>query len=351
MSIEPGTLLGPVELRSVLHKEGASTLYEGYHARLGVEVRVRVMHGCPPEDRSRFLREARITAGLKHPALTRVIDFGEYGDARYLVTQRLRGTTLEQYLTEHKEPPSEKAIWKLLAEVTDVLRVCHSAGVAHRDLRPSDLMMTLDGQLRVSDVAIAPPSGTPATGPDGSFAERSRYLPPECARSDAGIEPAADLFALGVIAYQLAFQRLPYRNWIDEELSTDAAIEAPRFDLPTHCSLRLVHTIHKLIQPEPAARIDTASELLHLLPRATREVAPTPVAETPSPGAIVPPSVEPLSSPRGQALLWLERHFGAYVTRHSDTEIVHATLRERLIVWGLFLALISIAGMGLVSSI
>ena len=337
--IEAGTLLGAVLLGRLLHKGSSSQLYEGRHVRLDMDVAVRVMHGAPIEDRERFTREARISSSLKHPTPVRAIDFGEYSNLRYLATPRIVGRTLEQYIAENRQPLSEDAIVKLLTRVGETLRVCHDAGLAHRDLQPSHLCIDGRGQLRILDFGFAPSTAHAGGGPDAPFRERSRYLPPECMRPDVPIEAPADLFALGVIAYQLAFQHLPYKTWLDEDAWNVEDLEPAPLDLPSHCSVPLLSVIDRLIRPDPMARTSTASELLSLLPAEPRG----PRAPRPAPPAAAPerePESEPPRNELHRIARFLERWFGSATTSHASGAIVHSSLLERWMIWLLMLSLV-----------
>ncbi len=381
--IDVGSVLGPVELRSVIRKDETSTVYSAHHARLNAEVNVRVMYGSPAADRARFLREARISATLKHPALVRVLDFGEFADARYIVTQPIRGTTLQYHLAESKEPPSETAIVQLLLQVADTLRICHNAGVAHRDLRPSSLLRDLKGRLKVLDVGFVPSSGSPLRSPDGSIASFSPYLPHEFAHCEAPIPPSADIFALGIIGYELAFRCLPF-DFGDMAAEDLEEIPAPaRFDLPTHCSAEFVQILRELIAPDPSARIDTAAELLQRLRahsgihtrspggegplraaaaptrRASKPIASTSsrksfpleraVSISPEKSELVAPAHEEGPRFRGLAMQpWLDELqktvravFVILADQRHEIELLPPSMRRRIVVWGTGLAIVA----------
>jgi len=342
--IEPGTLLGRVRLRHVIGQGSTGTVYEGTHIHLGTEVAVKVMYPRPGhgvDDRNRFLREARMAARLSDPSIVHVSDYGEHGDACYVVMELVRGMSLEQFLEQHRDPVPEVTIIKLLRRVARALRVAHAAGLVHRDLKPANILIDRAGSLKVADFGLARGSGQPAVGPDGLFNGTPAYMAPECATVGAAVDPRADLYSLGVIAYELAFDRLPYDGTLEQVL-TGHRVGSARFDLTTECSQRLVGIIRKLMAPHPQARVQSAEQLLQML--GTRTSSRPPAAEQsssshPPRGMGTRTSSEDFSS----LTRFFEDRFSGRFSEHPDGRVVHSTMRERVVVWALLAATVGIA--------
>ena len=263
-TIEPNAVLGPVQLRRVLHQRSDYTLYEGEYLRLGAVVGVYVLPGLPPDEHLRFLCEALGACTLHHPTLVRTIDFGDHEGVRYLVTERLHGTTLEDSLATSVAPLPERVILKLLSCVSEVLVACHSQGLAHRDLCPSALQVDRRGRFRMTALGLAPTTLPSEPEPPGSM--RWAYRPPEYTVPGTRVDTSVDLYAIGVIAYRLAFQRLPYCRPPDPFACQTFRPKGPPFALPTHCSPALLRVIRRLIDPDPNRRITSATTLLEELP-------------------------------------------------------------------------------------
>ena len=324
-AMEPGEVVGPVRLARLLRKDSTHVLYEGRHLRLGVDVALRLMPRSSPSEE--FLRDARLAADARHPALVPVVDFGEYGDVRYVVSARAHGKTLEQHLAEHDAPLPERIVLRVLWRVAEALEILHDAGLAHKNIRPGSLVMDGRGQLRVTDVDLA------ADRDVGRRDDlRSPYCPPDA--SEVTDAPARDLFALGVIAYEVIFRRLPYPERGSVELAP------PLFDGPAGYSPVLLAVVERLIAFDPQQRIRSAQELLKVLPappESHRTARHAPKPEAPAPAAQAPAHDSELLS----ILEFLQRRFGSRKTQQAEGAVIHSSLRERVIVWLLLILLLT----------
>jgi serine/threonine-protein kinase len=331
-------------LRHVIGQGSTGTVYEGTHIHLGTEVAVKVMYPRPGhgvDDRNRFLREARMAARLSDPSIVHVSDYGEHGDACYVVMELVRGMSLEQFLEQHRDPIPEVTIIKLLRRVARALRVAHAAGLVHRDLKPANILIDRSGTLKVADFGLARGSGQPAVGPDGLFNGTPAYMAPECATLGAAVDPRADLYSLGVMAYELAFGRLPYDGTLEQVLAGHRAGSA-RFDHNTDCSQRLIGIIKKLMAPHPQSRAQSSEQLLQMLGTRSSSQPPAPALATsdrPARELGARTSSEDFSS----LSRFFEDRFSGRFSEHPDGRVIHSTMRERVVVWALLAATVGIA--------
>jgi len=333
--IEPGMLLGRVRLRHVIGQGSTGTVYEGTHVHLGTEVAVKVMYPRPGhgvDDRNRFLREARMAARLRDPGIVHVSDYGEHGDACYVVMELVRGVSLEQFLEQHRGAIPEVTIIKLLRRVARALRVAHAAGLVHRDLKPANILIDRTGALKVADFGLARGSGQPAVGPDGLFNGTPAYMAPESATLGASVDPRADLYALGVMAYELAFGRLPYEGTLEQVLAGHRAGNA-RFDHATECSQRFLGNIKNQTASHPQSRPQSAEQLLQMLGTrsSTRPAASAAAEASPSRAPGERTSSEDFSS----LARFFEDRFSGRFSEHPDGRVIHSTMCERVVVWAL----------------
>ncbi|MEU7317287.1 serine/threonine-protein kinase [Streptomyces sp. NPDC007083] len=164
--------------------------------------------------RARFLREARLTARLQHPNIVTLHDVGEAdveGQATpFLVMERLRGQSLDALLRRGEVTPGDAARWG--AQVADALAEAHDVGIMHRDVKPSNIMVTNSGNVKVLDFGIARAADPYATAErltqTGFIVGTPPYMAPEQARGHA--EPRSDLYALGCVLFELLTSRLPF---------------------------------------------------------------------------------------------------------------------------------------------
>jgi eukaryotic-like serine/threonine-protein kinase len=172
----------------------------------------------------RFRREARATAKLAHPNVTRVFDFVD-GETPFLVLELLEGHTLAERLRRGGAvPPVEAA--RIAAAVADSLDAAHRAGIIHRDIKPSNIMLTPSGEVKVMDFGIAAAWEVHSTTGQQLLATASYVAPERVAGARAS--PAGDLYSLGVVLYEMLTGRLPFVADTAEQLLRAHLEASPR---------------------------------------------------------------------------------------------------------------------------
>jgi serine/threonine-protein kinase len=209
-----GQSLGRYHLIEKLGEGGMAVIYKAFDTRLECEVAVKVirMERLAPEivntTLKRFEREAKAVAQLTHPNIVKVSDYGEENGVPYLVMPYLAGGTLKQILG--KPIPYMKAA-RLLAPVADALQYAHEHKVVHRDVKPSNILITESGAPMLTDFGIARildlQEGQTLTG-TGVGIGTPEYMAPEQWTGD--ITPAVDIYSLGVVFYELVTGHKPY---------------------------------------------------------------------------------------------------------------------------------------------
>ena len=216
----PGTAprFGRYRVVRVLGEGGMGTVYEAEqdNPRRAVALKViRAGLGTGPL-RERFAREAQILGRLRHPGLAQVYDAGvaETGQP-YFAMELVAGVPLDQYVRERAPDPGARL--ELVARVCDAVQHAHDGGVVHRDLKPGNILVEPSGRPKVIDfgVARAADAGRTAGGAvteAGQLIGTLNYMSPEQASGDpSAIDPRGDVYALGVILYELLADRRPYR--------------------------------------------------------------------------------------------------------------------------------------------
>jgi serine/threonine-protein kinase len=216
--------------------------------------------------RRRFMREAEIVSGLEHPNIVRVMDYGNENDAYYIVMELLSGPDLNHLLKQEKQFTLAKTV-ELLSGIASALDYAHQNGLVHRDIKPSNVMLdssTTPPRAVLTDFGIAKISDAHTritnTGMLGTF----DYIAPEQIQASAEVDGRADIYALGVMTYQMLTGRLPFERPNTGALLL-AHLNAPPPDareltqgLPRHAS----HAIQKAMAKDPKDRHATAGEFI-----------------------------------------------------------------------------------------
>ncbi len=212
-----GQRFGKYELRDLLGAGGMGAVYRAFQIDLERDVAIKVLSPTLVAQTGymdRFNREAKTVASLEHRHIVPIYDYGTEGDISYLVMRRLSGGTLAQRI-EHsiaagEALPSLPEVSRLLREIASALDYAHSRGVIHRDLKPSNVMFDSQGSAYLVDFGIVKLlNATALTSPSMATLGTPAYMSPEQWRGEA-LTPAADQYALGIIAYTLVTGRLPF---------------------------------------------------------------------------------------------------------------------------------------------
>jgi tRNA A-37 threonylcarbamoyl transferase component Bud32 len=255
-------------LRARLGQGGMGAVYLADQPSVGREVAVKVIQGARlgadlAEARSRFIREGRLTARLSSPHIVTVIDAGDTPDGLlYLVMERLHGRGLDRVIAEEAPLPAARAV-HLCSQIAFALAAAHRAGVIHRDLKPSNVMLLAEpadrDHLKVLDFGIARSLARDHTTltPQGDLFGTPAYVSPEMARG-ALCGPRSDLYALGLVAYELLAGRRPFPPAATALAAALQHLTETPAPLPESVPPALARVVMRLLAREPEDRHPSA---------------------------------------------------------------------------------------------
>jgi len=267
-----GKKLRAYEITEEIGSGGMATVFRAYQPSMDRHVAIKVIHASILHDsglRERFQREARLIARLEHPHLLPVYDFDGDHDPPYIVMRYLEGGTLKE-IQQRGQVPRDELLY-ILRQLAGALDYAHRQGVVHRDLKPSNVMIDREGNAFLTDFGIARAAGRDRdlTG-TGFMVGTPGYMAPEQARGDGVADKAADIYSLGVIAFEALSGSPPYEHENGFEVIL-AHINHPipnaserAFDLPKAVDPVLARALAK----ERGDRFPSATEFIESLTRA-----------------------------------------------------------------------------------
>jgi hypothetical protein len=275
-----GRRIGPYEVQEEVGRGGMGVVYAARDERLGRTVALKVLPRAFSRDaraRERLAREARAAAGLSHPSIATVYALEEIDGELLLASELVRGETLRRVLDAGPVPPAR--VLDILRQLAEALAAAHREGIVHRDLKPENVILAADGRVKVVDFGIArslvPAGGELHLTRTGAALGTPGYMAPEQLRGER-VDARADVFAFGVIAYELATGEHPFGGSdpaaVIERLVSDTSPLARVIDPPA-----LDVVVRRCLRGDAAARFASGAELAGALTHAM-PAAPLPRA-------------------------------------------------------------------------
>jgi len=265
-----GQVLGHCRVLSKIGEGGMGVVYRAYDEVLHREVALKVVNkdlGLDPSASQNLLHEARASSSLAHPNICTIHEVGETGGELYIVMELVEGKSLHVMSGEGGLPP--ESVLRYGVQIASALARAHDRGIIHRDLKTANIVVTADGLVKVLDFGLAKQVGSGILeGPTRSFATVQDassvsgtlpYMAPEILRGEAA-DGRSDLWALGVVLYELASGRLPFEGRTGFEISS-IIMREPQKPLGPPVPPGLWATIQRCLAKEPMQRYQRASEV------------------------------------------------------------------------------------------
>ena len=229
---------------------------------LGIPVALKLMRADGAEERRRLFNEVRLARRITHPAVCRVFDIAEEHGRMFLSMELVEGEDLASLIQRAGRLPSEKVI-DIARQLCDALAATHAQGILHRDLEPANVLVDENGSVRITDFGIA---AAAAEGDHDTRVGPSRYLAPEQLTSGSPRSERTDLYALGLLLYELLVGRHTF----------DAPAAGGQWPRPSTMvpgvDLRLERVVMQALSPDPHDRPSSAAAMAAALPAGPRTV-------------------------------------------------------------------------------
>ncbi len=211
LPMQPQLLDGRYQIERLLGDGGMARVYLGRDLRLNRPVAIKIPHShlmTDPDFLARFRHEAHAAAMVSHPNLVDVYDVGQDGDQHYIVMEYVAGSTLKQLINREAPFAIPRAV-RIGEQIARGLHAAHRAGLIHRDIKPQNIIVTDDGQVRITDFGVAKSHLSTAMTETGITLGTVDYIAPEQAQGRPAT-PQSDIYALGVVLYEMLTGRLPF---------------------------------------------------------------------------------------------------------------------------------------------
>ncbi|MCI0395546.1 MAG: serine/threonine protein kinase [Chloroflexi bacterium] len=293
--------IGRYKVERLLGRGGMAVVYLGRDPYVKRQVAIKVLpvqFTDTPELRARFQREAEIIAALEHPAIVPIYDYGEHAGQPFIVMRYMPGGSLADRLHQGPLPVGEAAT--ILQRLGGALDRAHAQGIIHRDLKPGNILFDQYGDAYLSDFGIARLAEATVSLTGGGVIGTPAYMSPEQVYGDRPLDGRSDIYALGVILFEMLTGEVPYQADTPAKLMLKHILEpVPRIrvvkpELPDDCEAM----IEKALAKEPELRYPTATAMAQeLITQAspTRPSAPPPPAPPPPVASLATPT-EPTES-------------------------------------------------------
>ncbi|MDR1430717.1 MAG: Stk1 family PASTA domain-containing Ser/Thr kinase [Propionibacteriaceae bacterium] len=269
---------GRYQITNKVDRGGMATVYLATDTRLTRRVAVKVMHdslGGDADFVARFDREARAAAGLIHPNVVSVFDQGMDRGRPYIVMEYVEGETLRKLIVREAPVAAQRAV-ELLIPVVSAVAAAHDKGIMHRDLKPENVLISNRNQLKVADFGLARAVTSNTVTSAGTVIGSVSYLAPELV-TDGKADTRADIYALGVILYELLTGRKPHTGESPIQVAYSHVhkdIEPPSAAAPSQAVPDYLDAIVlKCVNREIEARPRDATVLLDYLLKARADLA------------------------------------------------------------------------------
>ncbi|RYV51835.1 serine/threonine-protein kinase [Pengzhenrongella frigida] len=280
---------------------GMGEVWAGHDLSLARDVAVKVLRDEFAGDAGfleRFRTEARNSASLSHPNIAALYDYGEQDGSAFLVIELVVGEPMSDLLDRQPVVPTARLL-PILAQTARALHAAHAAGVVHRDVKPGNILLGPDGDVKITDFGVSRAVNQAPLTATGMVMGTAQYLSPEQAVGRPATS-ASDLYSLGIVAYEALVGHRPFTGPTAVDIAV-AHVNTPVPPLPASIEPRLADLVMRLLSKEPADRPRSGGALARAFDELFAELpasgAPRRSQGSPQPSALPPVAAPPVIAP------------------------------------------------------
>jgi tRNA A-37 threonylcarbamoyl transferase component Bud32 len=260
LPLKPGQSFHGLEILELLGRGGMGIVYKARQPALDRMVALKILPhrmAQDPDFQSRFVREAKALGSLNHPNIVAVYDFGAEAGLYFFAMEYVDGTNLRQVLRDRKLDAAQAL--RIVPQLCDALEYAHTEGVVHRDIKPENILLDRKGRVKIADFGLAKLVGADAPANltvTNMVMGTPHYMAPEQVENPKGVDHRADIYAIGVVFYEMLTGELPIG----------------RFDLPSkkvQIDVRLDEVVLRALEKQPEKRWQKAGEVKEAVTKAT----------------------------------------------------------------------------------
>lgn len=279
--------VGPYLLIEQQGQGGMATVFKAYHRELDRYVAMKVMHTAFTEDPTfleRFKREALVVAKLDHPHIVPIFDSSNEDGRPYLVMKYIEGVTLKDKLKKFR--PTYREMLPIIEDVGSALTYAHELGIVHRDVKPSNVLISKEGKVYLTDFGLARMAqASTTTLTSDQMIGTPQYISPEQATSSPNLDYRTDIYSFGVLIYEMVVGQVPYNADTPYAIIHDhiyTPLPLPSI-LNPNCPESIEKVLLKALAKDPADRYKDINTMVRAFRGAIRQLDGAQIAETPMP--------------------------------------------------------------------
>lgn len=259
--------IGKYKIQGLIAQGGMGAIYKSVHPELKRPIIIKkLVLRSNKTARERFEKEAKILLDMQSPYIVHLFDYFSESSYRYIVEEFVEGMSLDKLIVKQTSLPPEVSML-VLQDCCYGLKFAHSKGVVHRDIKPGNILISKRAEIKLADFGIATDDEEDGTTKTGVTLGTPAYMPPEQFKNSSQVDQRADIYALGVMLYEMVTGMKPYPGDMSQE--TFAKIRKQKYISPRKLDKNIpkviCRLIHKMLKPKASQRFSSVTPIIKII--------------------------------------------------------------------------------------